>query len=154
MVDLADPADVQTLLKKLWCHGQAIAPLQGIAYAAWAMVDDNTITIYFKVLLWVAALKFPIWGWVSWKALHLRFGKASFNILIGLGAIVIAMDILIAHAAVNNNELSRSWPLVAFIFTCLHAIETTAFLSVVSCFRWALRTGTMEDGTSLVLNVS
>ena len=138
MVDLEDGADVRMLMKKLWCHGQAIAPLQGFAYAVWALSDDGALSFSFRVLLWVAALKFPVWGYVSWQCLQLIFGPRSFLILAMLGAIVIAMDMLIAGFAIANDELSRGWPLVAFIFTCLHAVETTAFLSVVACFKWAL----------------
>jgi hypothetical protein len=137
MVDLEDPADVIALMKKLWCHGQAIAPLQGLAYGAWAL-NDPSLSRSLRILLWVAALKFPIWGYVSWKSLHLKFRERSFRVLAVSGAVVIAMDLLIAGAAFEGGELSTSWPLVAFIFTCLHAVETTAFLMAVTCFRWAL----------------
>ena len=138
MVDLEDGADVRMLMKKLWCHGQAVAPLQGFAYAVWAISDGDALSLSFRALLWVAALKFPVWGYVSWRCLQLRCGAHSFLILTVLGVIVIVMDLLIAWCAVANKDLSRGWPLVAFIFTCLHAIETTAFLSVVACFQWAL----------------
>jgi hypothetical protein len=138
MVDLEDGADVRMLMKKLWCHGQAIAPLQGLAYAVWALSDGARLSYSFRVLLWVAALKFPVWGYVSWQCLQLRFGPRSFLVLAVLGLVVIGMDLLIAAFAVVNNELSRGWPLLAFVFTCLHAVETTAFLSAVACFRWAL----------------
>ena len=138
MVDLEDGADVRMLMKKLWCHGQAIAPLQGFAYAVWALNDGEVLSLSFRMLLWVAALKFPVWGYVSWRCLQLRFGARSFLILAVFGVIVILMDLLIAWFAVTNNELSRSWPLLAFVFTCLHAVETTAFMSAVGCFKWAL----------------
>ena len=138
MVDLEDGADVRMLMKKLWCHGQAIAPLQGFAYAVWALSDGDALSISFRVLLWVAALKFPVWGYLSWQCLQLRFGLRSFLVLAILGIVVIAMDLLIAGFAVANGELSRGWPLLAFVFTCLHAVETTAFLGAVACFRWAL----------------
>ena len=139
MVDLEDGADVRMLMKKLWCHGQAIAPLQGGAYAAWAVIDGDRLSVSFRVLLWVAALKFPAWAYVSWQCLQLRFGPQSFLALAIFGTIVIVMDILIAGFAVANDELTHDgWSLLAFIFTCLHAVETTAFLSTVACFRWAL----------------
>ena len=94
MVDLEEGADVRMLMKKLWCHGQAIAPLQGFAYAVWALSDDGALSFSFRVLLWVAALKFPVWGYVSWQCLQLIFGPRSFLILAMLGAIVIAVDML------------------------------------------------------------
>ena len=138
MVALERPSDVRMLLKKLWCHGQAIAPLQGCAYGFWALSEDPNVSSAFRVLLWVAAAKFPAWGLMSWRALHRRYGPYSFRLLVFFGTIVILLDLLIAYAATANRELSRTWPLVAFVFTCLHAIETAAFLSAVACFSWAL----------------
>ena len=138
MVDLENGADVRMLMKKLWCHGQAIAPLQGGAYAAWAVIDGDRLSVSFRLLLWVAALKFPAWAYVSWQCLQLRFGPQSFLVLAIFGAIVIVMDILIAGFAVADELTRDGWSLLAFIFTCLHAVETTAFLSTVACFRWAL----------------
>ena len=65
--------------------------------------------------------------------------KPGINVLLFCGLIVIALDLLIAHTAYVIEELQRTWPLLASIFTCLHAVETSAFLSAVGCFRWALR---------------
>jgi len=59
-MDLSQPDDVRLLLKKLWCHGQAVSPVQGFAYAFWAISRDSEISYWFKILLWVAALKFPL----------------------------------------------------------------------------------------------
>lgn len=44
------------------------------------------------------------------------------------------MDIVIVVFAWQSGELHESWPLLAFIATALHGIETTAFLSAVACF--------------------
>ena len=138
MVDLQDPASVNVLLKKLWCHGQFIAPIQGISYAAWAL-SDTEVSTAFKVVLWLAAVKFPIWGYVSWTALNRRYGpKRSYLYLIIFGMLIVAIDLLIIVMAVNSGELEKPWTLLAFVATCLHAIETTAFSGAVHCFRWVL----------------
>ena len=138
-MDLNDPTEVRVLLKKLWCHGQAVAPVQGLAYAVWAVTKSADLSTGFIILLWVAALKFPFWGWVSWRALHLKYGESSFKVLASFGLVIILMDIVIAVLAAVSGELSEGWPLLAFIATCLHAVETTAFLSAVTCFRSSLK---------------
>jgi hypothetical protein len=128
-MDLNDPADVRVLLNKLWCHGQAIAPIQGFAYALWAITQSSKLSIEFRIFLWIAALKFPLWGYVSWASLQSRYGSRSRSILFSFGLIIILMDIIILIFALQSGELDESWPLLAFIATALHAIETTAFLS-------------------------
>lgn len=138
MTDLDDPNSVRSLLKKLWCHGQAISPFQGLAYAVWALSDDAAVSGSFRILLWVAALKFPVWGYVSWRCLQLRYGGHSITIVAVLGLVVVAIDLLIVHTGWTNGEFAKSWPLMACIATGLHAVETSAFLSAVACFRWAL----------------
>ena len=140
MVDLEDPAAVRTLLKKLWCHGQVVAPFQGACYGAWAASDDAAISAGFRALLWVAAAKFPLWACVSWKALHSRYGRRSFAVLALFGCAIVALDLLIAATAWRTpGELQQGWTLLAFIATCLHVVETTAFLAATANFRWALR---------------
>lgn len=133
-MDFNDPADVRVLLKKLWCHGQAIAPIQGFAYALWAITQSSQLSMAFRVFLWIAALKFPLWGYVSWSSLQSRYGSHSRVILFLFGFIIILMDIVIVVFAWQSGELHESWPLLAFIATALHGIETTAFLSAVACF--------------------
>ena len=51
MTDLDDPNSVRSLLKKLWCHGQAISPFQGLAYAVWALSDDAAVSGSLRILL-------------------------------------------------------------------------------------------------------
>lgn len=138
-MNINEPADVRVLLKKLWCHGQAVAPIQGLAYAFWAMSNSSGMSKEFKVLLWVAALKFPVWGLVSWQALNLKYGEKSFPILCVFGVVIVFLDILIAVIAVTSHELTNGWALLALIATALHGIETTAFLSAVCAFRGSLK---------------
>jgi hypothetical protein len=138
-MDPNDPADARVLLKKLWCHGQAIAPVQGVAYAFWAVARDSKLSTFFRLILWIAALKFPVWGYVSFRALHLHNGDNSFKILSLFGIGIILIDIFIIILAVLSGELGSGWTLLACIATTLHAIETTAFLSAVSMFRGALK---------------
>jgi hypothetical protein len=95
MVDLADPASTRMLLKKLWCHGQLVAPLQGCAYAYWAVVAaPDQILPSERVLLWVSAGVLPFWGWVSWRQMHSNSANAG-TIILRFGA---AMEVL--HTAV------------------------------------------------------
>ena len=144
MVDLEDSASVNVLLKKLWCHGQFIAPIQGLAYAAWA-IGDTEVSPSFKVVLWLAAIKFPLWGYVSWSALNRRYRpERSYLYLIRFGMVIVAIDLLIIGMAIKSGELAEPWTLLAFVATCLHAIETTAFCGAVHCFRWVLHRE--EDG--------
>jgi hypothetical protein len=52
--------------------------------------------------------------------------------------LIIAIDLLIIAMAIKSGELSKPWTLLAFVATCLHAIETSAFSCAVHCFRWVL----------------
>lgn len=146
MVDLEDPSSVNALLKKLCCHGQAIAPIQGLAYAAWALTDHDASPI-FKGILYIAAIKFPFWGYISWQALNKRYGVInSYLYLIRFGIVIVMVDVLILIMAVMSGELGNgAWTLLAFVSTCLHVIETLAFGSAVYCFRWVLQRGGEED---------
>lgn len=138
-MDLNEPEDVRALLLKLWAHGQAVAPVQGVAYAFWAITKASELSSLFKIILWVAALKFPVWCYVSWHALKLQYGENSYYVIASFGSVIVLFDIFIAVFAVFSGELNEAWPLLAFVATVLHAIETVSFLSVVTCFRTSLQ---------------
>ena len=53
--------------------------------------------------------------------------------------LIILLDIIIVCVALGSGELSNAWPLLAFIATSLHAIETSAFLAATYYFQSSLQ---------------
>jgi hypothetical protein len=136
MVDLNDPASTRLLLKKLWCHGQLVAPLQATAYAWWAVVATKEEMLFEeRILLWVSAAILPFWGYVSWRQMHSNSENAG-KIILRFGFVVEVLHTTVVIFAAR--KLSNTANLVVFIFTLLHVIETFAYLLAVWCFKSAL----------------
>ena len=66
-----DESTKRLLVKKIWCHGQAIAPFQGFACGYWAVAEPES-PLPQRMLLFLAAIVLPIWAVVSWRAMHGR----------------------------------------------------------------------------------
>ena len=66
-----DESTKRLLVKKIWCHGQAIAPFQGFACGYWAVAEPES-PLPQRMLLFLAAIVLPIWAVVSWRAVHGR----------------------------------------------------------------------------------
>ena len=137
MVDLNNPSAVRRLVKKLWCHGQAIAPLQGAAYGWFAAVaTEKEVTMTERVLLVASACVLPVWGYVSWKQMK-KSSPRSTQIILSLGTMMQLLHITIVFLA--STKLTVSANLLIFIFTLLHLVETTAYLLAVFYFRASLQ---------------
>ena len=136
MVDLNDPASTRLLLKKLWCHGQLVAPLQATAYAWWAVAARKEEMLFEeRVLLLVSAAILPFWGYVSWRQMHSKSKRAGRRIL-QFGFVVETLHTAVAILAAR--KLSNTPNLAVFIFTILHVLETAMYLLAVWCFQSAL----------------
>ena len=141
MTDLSNPADVRFLLKKLWCHGQLVAPIQACLYAYWAVTaTDAQVLDSERVLLLVSASILPIWGYVSWTRMK-QHGIRPVRVILGLG---ILMEIIhICVVIVASQRLQDTANLILFIVTILHVIETFMYLLAIYC----LRHGIVDDDT-------
>lgn len=135
-MDLEDPTDVRLLLKKLWCHGQLVAPLQGAAYAWWAIeASSSEILDSERVLLWISAGVLPFWSYVSWRQMHSSSAHAA-SIILSFGLFMELLHTAVVVLAAHN--LSSAMNLIVFIITLLHVIETAAYLLMIACYRWVL----------------
>ena len=59
---IVDEETRQIILRKTWCHGQAVLPLYSIVLLSWCF---NLDAHPFQLVL--AAIVFPIWSWYSYQ---------------------------------------------------------------------------------------
>ena len=149
MVDLSDPGAVRRLLKKLWCHGQAIAPLQGLAYGYWAIVaTEAQMALQERILLVVSACVLPVWGLVSWRMMK-RKGSNASRVILWLGTFMQCIHIAVVVFAAQKLKYTAN--LVVFIFTLLHLVETSAYMLAVCFFRSSLEADATDEEDQLGL---
>ena len=125
----------QMVLKKTWCHGQAVAPIYGVACLIWFAHFDSPRPLS----LLYAGLLLPYWSYSSYRAV---FTEYSYKTLM-LGGLLVE----VAHALVfrtawhagksgsDSNIQRNPWNLLMLITSGLFFIETLAFLVVVKLIR-------------------
>eukprot|EP01084_Bolivina_argentea_P157238 274010_1 len=120
--------DKRYLLKKLWCHGQLLSPIQGIITTAWSIVQfDNVLMVEFIYCV-IAILCLPIWSFLSWRSMNGKYPKPSILIRFG----IILLCYYVGISIITGKYLSQStFTLCIFIFTVLQFIETSAYLIMV-----------------------
>eukprot|EP00534_Pseudo-nitzschia_fraudulenta_P000061 CAMPEP_0201125496 /NCGR_PEP_ID=MMETSP0850-20130426/21692_1 /ASSEMBLY_ACC=CAM_ASM_000622 /TAXON_ID=183588 /ORGANISM="Pseudo-nitzschia fraudulenta, Strain WWA7" /LENGTH=164 /DNA_ID=CAMNT_0047393545 /DNA_START=236 /DNA_END=730 /DNA_ORIENTATION=- len=146
--------DRSFVLKKIWCHGQSIfPPIIGIAFVVYACRESNHIAMSFFVFAVLCA-----WPFLSWKAIataataspqlvvpsfprdeeprtSLFANVSPYRLLRWGGIVVLAVYLLILFVATTNAGGSSGLRMLLTIFSGLAAIETVAFLLVVTCLR-------------------
>ena len=141
MTDLSNPADVRFLLKKLWCHGQLVAPVQAGAYSYWAVAaTDAQVLFAERVLLIVSAAVLPLWSYVSWTRMK-RQGLHAVHTILWLGGFIEVLHTVVCVVAAQ--KLDNLANKVIFIVTLLHVVETFMYLFAVYCLQFAI----IEDMT-------
>ena len=63
--EFIDVSTQRLLMKKTWCHGQVIAPFQGIALAYWGVTAPQ-LEIYQRAILILSFAILPIWTITTW----------------------------------------------------------------------------------------
>ena len=145
--EIMDEATKRLLVKKIWCHGQAIAPFQGLACAYWAVKEPGAPFAQIA-LLWAAALILPVWSAVSWKAMHGR-SLNYWKLICYFGIIIEVIHSAVVVVAAKQG-LGESLHLLCFIFSGLHIIETAAYLGVTTCLRESFVKDTSEKQMGLL----
>jgi len=129
--EMLDEANKRLLVKKIWCHGQAVAPFQGLLCGYWAIIDP-AMPLSQRAMLWSAALVLPLWSYVSWKAMHghtLDFWKLICYFGIGIEVLHISVMTVAAQ------HLKEPLNMLTFVFSGLHVVETAGYLLITTYFR-------------------
>jgi hypothetical protein len=112
------------VLKKTWCHGQAIGPLYG-AVCLYLYASNN-----LSVGLLVAGIVLPIWSYVSYRAVFCNY---NYRVVLLGGALAMLCHLWVFLIALPYVTETR------FLFLTLAAallfLETLAFLGVVVVLR-------------------
>lgn len=120
--------DKQFLLKKLWCHGQLLSPLQGILTFIWCILQYKNILLIEFIYSVISIILLPLWSFMSWRSMNRKTPKPSKLIIIGIFLILYYIGITI----ILGKHISNStFTICMFIFTLLQIIETSAYLSMV-----------------------
>jgi len=130
--EIMDESTKRLLVKKIWCHGQAIAPFQGFACGYWAVAEPES-PLPQRMLLFLAAIVLPIWAVVSWRAVHGR-SLNYWKIICSFGLFIEVVHTSVVIVAVQQG-LKESLHLLTFIFSVLHIVETAAYLTVTTFLR-------------------
>lgn len=137
---LLDSEDQQFLLKKLWCHGQLFAPIQGLLISCWAFVDLRGFSTVYAV---VAAPLLFLWCLMSWRCMQAMSPAPRLLVKIGLALELYYLGIIITCF---NYWLSSTLTTVVLVVTALQVMETAAFLTMVNCLRDSINPVASRDG--------
>mmetsp|Transcript_21284 Transcript_21284/g.50330 ORF Transcript_21284/g.50330 Transcript_21284/m.50330 type:complete len:159 (+) Transcript_21284:168-644(+) len=138
---IIDDEDRPFFLRKIWCHGQSVLPpIIAICFSAYAFREEEDppprgVAIVVSILLCA-------WPFVSWMAVTEGSTSSSssssrknhYRLLRGGGALVLAVYICIVATTISRTS-HRGLGLLLIVFSSLAAIETVAFLAVVTCMR-------------------
>mmetsp|Transcript_22814 Transcript_22814/g.56342 ORF Transcript_22814/g.56342 Transcript_22814/m.56342 type:complete len:154 (+) Transcript_22814:1490-1951(+) len=133
---LDDPTR-RVLLKKVWCHGQAIAPFAGIALAGWGIMAPQMQTAVRAVLI-LCGLVLPAWSYTSWVCMQ-RATLFDWHVILGFGCSVELLYTVVLVCLSGMDFTTKTTELVAFVFTALALVETFAYLVVIACMRGLFR---------------
>uniref|UniRef100_A0A7S4VUQ5 Uncharacterized protein n=1 Tax=Ditylum brightwellii TaxID=49249 RepID=A0A7S4VUQ5_9STRA len=138
MADLIDAETKDIIIKKTWCHGQAVMPIYGI-FLLWWFISRG----YQPLILVFPAIFLPYWCFLSYRSIFVEFSYRT--ILIGGAfvevshAIVFSVAILSMKTQSGGTETSSSGKHATDLLLCIAAglffIETLAFLGVVTALR-------------------
>lgn len=163
MSNIIDEEDRPFILQKIWCHGQsALPPIIAICSSVYAFRDyhgtnnnnddggNNDASPFiafaqFMIMMITAPVLLCIWPFLSWKAVQAApcsrdvllssstaiDGRRHYRLLRVGGAFVLGIYLTI----VASVEKSTGLGLLLAIFSALAAIETVAFLAIVTCMR-------------------
>jgi hypothetical protein len=134
--DMIDQETKQILIQKTWCHGQAIAPVYGVACLWWYITNNFQPTV-----LLFPSLFLPYWCFLSYGSIFCEFSYKT--ILVG-GLLAEISHIIVFLVALKSVE--KTMHLLMCIASILFFVETLAFLLVVTAFR--PRPNGSQDGTS------
>lgn len=133
---LIDDETQSVIIKKTWCHGQAVAPIYGVICLVWyfssSTKDDNR---HHHLSLLYAGILLPVWCYLSYRCV---FHEFSFKTLMVGGILVETAHALVFMVARENYNESVIHMLM-MIASGLFFIETLAFLFVVVILRDNLR---------------
>jgi hypothetical protein len=129
---IMDESTKRLLVKKIRCHGQAIAPFQGLACGYWAVAEPES-PLPQRVMLLLAEFLLPVWTVVSWRAMHGR-SLEYWRTICYFGLFIEVAHTSVVVVAVQQG-LDESLHLLACIFSALHIIETAAYLVVTTFLR-------------------
>ena len=122
---LVDEDTKKILIKKTWCHGQAICPVYGIIVIWWYFNNElHPLSLIF------AGIFLPYWCYLSYKSVFVQF---DYQMLLMGGFLAEVSHVIVFRQAMQH--LDRPWYMVLFIASILFFIETAAFLGVVTAFR-------------------
>jgi hypothetical protein len=121
---MMDESTKDLVLKKTWCHGQAIAPIYGLICLIWFAHNKSIDLLYAGLLL-------PIWSYLSYRAV---FTEYSFSTLM-IGGLLVE----VAHGLVFRESLRAGLDQTSHLLMCIASglffVETFAFLVVVYAIR-------------------
>ena len=150
------------IIKKTWCHGQAIMPIYGVVLLWWYLryndggddddaEDEGSSSSSFQdrpLALLIAALFLPYWCYISYRSIFTLF---SYQTMIIGGLFVEISHVLVISVAIRN--LNDTFHLLMFIASSLFFIETIAFLIVVTIFRTKLEESSSQQQQQLQMSL-
>jgi len=125
-MDSLDPAEQQYLLKKLWCHGQLFAPIQGLFVAVFSYHDRLRGFNFFYAISAVPLL--TVWSWASWRCMNSQFPPSKL-VTFGLVLEVYYIGLL---SIVFPLAWSSTVALFVLVITGMQIMETAAYLAMVN----------------------
>jgi len=134
-MSIIDEETRQIILRKTWCHGQAILPPYSIVLLLWwwhSLEQPRPFTVVF------AALVLPIWAWYSYHAVLIvdqNNGTLPYRNICGFGVVAMLAHLLTFRVAIQSWADSTTGHMLLAIFSGLAFVETGAFLLVVTALR-------------------
>lgn len=128
---IVDEETRKLILKKTWCHGQAVLPIYAIViFLWWLSLEAHPVSLV------AVSLVLPIWSWYSYNAvvcIDEQHGALPYPKICTLG--VLAMIAHLLTFVVATQDLSDTSHMLLAIASGLFFVETGAFLLVVTTFR-------------------
>jgi hypothetical protein len=128
---IVDEETRRLILKKTWCHGQAVLPFWSIVILVWWWNLDNNP---FQLVL--AAIVFPPWSVYSYNtviALDEGNGALPYPNICSFGILAMLAHLLIFLVAIQ--DLADTVHMLLTVASGLFFMETGAFLLVVTACR-------------------
>mmetsp|Transcript_39427 Transcript_39427/g.85028 ORF Transcript_39427/g.85028 Transcript_39427/m.85028 type:complete len:149 (+) Transcript_39427:188-634(+) len=129
-MSVVDEETRQLILRKTWCHGQAILPIYSVALLTWWWHLDTR-----PLQLILASAVLPVWAWYSYHAVLVidRNGTLPYTNICGFGVVAMLAHSLTFLVAIQH--LADTVHMLVAVASGLFFVETGAFLIVVTAFR-------------------
>ena len=114
------------LLKKIWSHGQLIAPFQGLALGYWG-ISSNKLYTWERAILIIAALVLPAWSAITWWAMKgttINHGR----LILCLGVYIEVLYAAVLVVAARGIDTTNSLRLFALVSTILQVSSRSKLL--------------------------